>query len=228
MRQGWLSMSAFDTGFRSALLGSILALAACVGDRPVSTLRPTSMLGLRFEATVPQHFDYTCGASSVATVLTFYWNHATTEDEAVGALRQRYSLDEIAKRRETGLSFDDLIFIIERLGFAAQGAKISIGELARLQGPVIVQLSNPKFQHFVVLRRVGSEVFYVADPIVGNYPMSADQFRREFTGYALAIWLPTAPLPVDTRLMNPHDGISVPNTLQRIIDVPSLAPHPII
>ncbi len=186
------------------------------------------MLGLRFEATVPQHFDYTCGASSVATVLTFYWNRPTTEAEAVGALRQRYSLDEIAKRRETGLSFDDLIFVAERLGFAAQGAKIAIGELAGLQGPVIVQLTNPKFQHFVVLRRVGSEVFYVADPIVGNYAMSADQFRHEFTGYALAIWLPAAPLPIDTRLMQPRDGISVPDTLRSVINARPLAPHPII
>ncbi len=186
------------------------------------------MLGLRFEATVPQHFDYTCGASSVATVLTFHWNRPTTENDAIEALGQRYTLAEIAKRRDTGLSFDDLIFIVERLGYAGQGAKLAIDDLARLKGPVIVQLSNPKFQHFVVLRRVGDDVFYVADPIVGNYAMSADQFRHEFTGYALAIWLPAAPLPADTRLMRPRDGISVPNALQRVINAPLLAPHPII
>ena len=221
-------MSACGTGSRVALACVVLVLAACAGDRPVSTLRPTSMLGLRFEATVPQHFDYTCGASSVATVLTYYWNRPTTEDEAIGALRQRYSLDEIAKRRDTGLSFDDLIFVAERLGFAGQGAKIAVGELAGLRGPVIVQLTNPTFQHFVVLRRVGSDVFYISDPIVGNYPMGAAQFRHEFTGYVLAIWLPAAPLPVDTKLMLPRDGISVPDTLRKVINAPPLAPHPII
>lgn len=186
------------------------------------------MLGLRFDATVPQRFDYTCGASSVATVLTYYWARPTTEDEAVAALGQRYSLEEIARRRETGLSFDDLIFIVARFGFQAQGAKVRLDQLGRLQGPVIVQLSNPTFQHFVVLRRVGDEVFYVADPIVGNFPMSAAEFTREFTGYALAIWQPDVSLPSGTKLMQPHDGISVPNSLEKVINEPPWAPHPIL
>jgi len=186
------------------------------------------MLALRFEATVPQHFDYTCGASSVATVLTHYWSRPTSEEDAVEALKQRYSLDEIAKRRETGLSFDDLVFIVERFGFQAQGAKIAVDQLGKLQGPVVVQLSNPKFQHFVVLRRVGEGVFYVADPIVGNFPMSAAEFEREFTGYALAIWRPNVSLPSGSKLTQPRDGVSVTNSLERAINVPPWAPHPIL
>ncbi len=221
-------MSAFATVSKYALALVLASLAACATEGRAPALRPVSMLGLRFDATVPQHFDYTCGASSVATMLTYYWNRPTTEDDAIAALRQRYDLAEIAKRRETGLSFDDLIFMAERFDFEAQGAQVPLDQLARLQGPVIVQLRNPKFQHFVVLRRVGDGVFYVSDPIVGNFTMNATEFGREFSGYVLAIWQPGVALPANTRLMQPHDGVSVMNSLEKVINAPQWAPHPIL
>ena len=203
-------------------------LTACAANDRAPALRPISMLGLRFEATVPQSFDYTCGAASIATVLTYYWGRPTTEAEAIAALGHRYSLDEIAKRRETGLSFDDLIFVVERLGFQAQGAWVPLDQLDRLGGPVIVQLTNPTFQHFVVLRRVGDAVFYVADPIVGNFAMSAIEFKTQFTGFALAIWRPGVPLPLGAKLSEPRDGLSVTHSLEKVINAPSRTPHPIL
>ncbi len=85
-------MSAFAIASRRALAGLALAsLAACGGDVTPTPLRPMSVLAMRFEATVPQLFDYTCGASSVATVLTYYWGRPTTEDDALNALKQRYT-----------------------------------------------------------------------------------------------------------------------------------------
>ena len=186
------------------------------------------MLGLRFEATVPQAFDYTCGAASVATILTYYWSQPTTEADAIEALKRRYSLEDIAKRRETGLSFDDLVFMARQLGFAAQGAQVKLDQLPRLDGPVIVQLVNPKFDHFVVLRRVGAGVYYVSDPIVGGLAMSAAEFGSAFSGNALAIWRPGAALPFNPKLMLPRDGLSVANSLRDAINATPWSPHPIL
>ena len=205
-----------------------LSLVACAAaDQPVP-IRPVSLLALRYEATIPQRFDYTCGAASVATLLTYYWNTATTEAQVIAALRQRYSLDEIARRRDTGLSFDDLIFAADRLGFDAQGAQIALTELPKLQGPVIVQLTNDKFQHFVVLRRTGSGVYYVSDPIVGELAMAASEFRADFSGYALAIWRSDTPLPSGAKLMRPRDGVSVTNSMEKVLNAGSWAPHSIL
>lgn len=191
-------------------------------------IRPVSHLALRFEATVPQVFDYTCGAASVATILTYYWGRPTGEKDAIDALRARYSLEEIALRRETGLSFDDLVVIAERLGFAAEGARIEAAELAKLEGPVIVHLDKRRFQHFAVLRRVGDGVYYVSDPIVGQRAMDAEEFRREFTGRVLAIWREGAALPRGSVLMRPRDGLSVRQTLGPVINAPSLHVQPIL
>ncbi len=220
-------MSACAAASRLAPALLLGLLAGCANGPPVP-LRPVSMLGLRFEATVSQAFDYTCGAASVATVLTYYWDRPTTEADAIEVLKQRYSLADIAKRRDTGLSFDDLIFMAQKLGFAAQGAQVGLDQLPRLNGPVIVQLVNPKFNHFVVLRRVGEGVYYVADPIVGGRAMSEAEFRSEFSGNALAIWRPGAALPFSPKLMQPRDGVSVTNSLKDVINATPWAPHPIL
>ena len=125
------------------------SLAACGSNSMPVPLRPLSLLALRYEATIPQQFDYTCGAASIATILTYYWDLPTSETQVIDVLKQRYSLEEIARRRETGLSFDDLIFAAARLGFEAQGAQVAADELPKLRGPAIIQLVNSKFQHFV-------------------------------------------------------------------------------
>jgi len=203
-------------------------VGACGGTSPPVGIRPISLLALRYEATVPQQFDYTCGAASIATVLTYYWNHPTAEPDVINALKQRYSLEEIAQRRETGLSFDDLIFAANRLGFSAQGAQLAADQLSKLQGPAIIQLTSSKFQHFVVLRQVGQGVYYVSDPIVGQRAMNASEFHEEFSGYALAIWRPDASLPANAKLMRPRDGLSVTNSLEKAINAGSSAPHPIL
>lgn len=225
MRRRRTAAFAMNGGRAAVSLACWLSVAACSEPGAPVPIRPVSLLALRYEATVPQAFDYTCGAASVATVLTYYWDTATTEAQVITALRKRYSLDELARRRDTGLSFDDLIFAAKELGFEAEGARVDADELAKLQGPAIVQLTNSKFQHFVVLRRVGAGVYYVSDPIVGQLAMSATEFRTDFSGFALAIWRSGDALPVGTMLMRPRDGISVTNSLERVINAESWAPH---
>jgi uncharacterized protein len=188
--------------------------------------RPTSYAAMRFEATVPQNADFTCGAASIATLLTYYWGTPTTEAAALATLKHRYTEAEIKSIGEHGLSFDDLIFMSNKLGFVAQGAKVSLDQLANLSGPVIAHLDKGAFQHFVVLQRVGESVYYIADPIVGQLAMSADEFGTQYTGNALAIWKADADLPSHSMLTNPRDGIRVGDSLRRIINVPALPFQP--
>ncbi|GAC1526703.1 MAG: hypothetical protein NVS2B16_34900 [Chloroflexota bacterium] len=203
----------------------VVVLSACQDGEAAVPIRPVSYLALRYEATIPQAFDYTCGASSVATILTYYLDRPTTEAEIIGALRKRYSIEEIARRRETGLSFDDLIFAANQLGYSAEGAHIVSGELRKLAGPVIVHLDKGKFQHFAVLRLVGDNVFYLSDPVVGQVAMSSAEFDSEFSGNILAIWREGTELPRTASLSRPRDGVSLLDTVGRLNNIPTIVPQ---
>jgi predicted double-glycine peptidase len=202
-----------------------LLVAGCALESPVPD-RPVSYLALRFESTIPQRMDFTCGAASLATVLTFYWNSPTSEEAALAPLKGRYTDEQIRKLGEIGLSFDDLIYMASKLGFSAEGAKVPIEQLAELSGPVIVHLDKGTFKHFVVLRRIGDGVYYVSDPVVGQLAMHADEFKEQYTGNALAIWKTGADLPRNAKLERPRDGIDVDGTLRRNINIPNRPFHP--
>ena len=208
------------------VLGAVM-LSACQDGKAAVPIRPVSYLALRYEATIPQAFDYTCGASSVATILTYYLDRSTTEAEIIGALRKRYPIEEIAKRRETGLSFDDLIFAANQLGYSAEGAHIVSSELRKLEGPVIDHLDKGKFQHFAVLRLVGDNVFYLSDPVVGQVVMSSAEFESEFSGNILAIWREGMELPRTASLSRPRDDVSLLDTVERVNNVPTTVPEPV-
>jgi len=200
-------------------MGSVTA-ASCSVSESISD-RPKSYLSLRFEATAPQQKDFTCGAASLATLITYYWGVAVTEDMALAMLKGRYTDDEIRSLGETGLSIDDLIYMASRLGFSADGARLSVEQLPKLAGPIIVHLNKGNLQHFVVLRRVGDNVYYLSDPIVGQVTMSGDEFSEQYTGYALAVYKPNTPLPLNALLENPRDGVRVNDSLWRAVNIPN-------
>ncbi len=207
-------------------LGLVSNVIGCGRDETVVSDRPMSYLALRFEATIPQREEFTCGAASLATLLTFYWHTPTTEVQALKTLEGRYTKKQIGNLSHTGISFDDLIYMAQHLDFQAEGAKVDINELPNLAGPVIVNLDKGSLKHFVVLRKVGDEVYYVSDPVVGQLAMSQAEFAMQFTGYIMAIWKEQTGLPQHTMFVNPRDGIRVSDSLWRAINVELLPFNP--
>jgi predicted double-glycine peptidase len=195
----------------------LAALSACDVGTPVSD-RPKSILYLRYEATVPQLADFTCGAASLATVMTFYWNTPISEAKLLKSLKARYTDDQIKHINETGLNFDDMILMAKSVGFEGEGVKLPLNELPAVKGPIIVHLDKGELQHFVVLRRVGDGVYYVSDPIVGQLAMSKAEFAKQYTGDALTVWKEGNKLPDGTVLANPRDGINVDQTVNPMIN----------
>jgi predicted double-glycine peptidase len=196
----------------------LCATSACDVGQPVSD-RPKSILYLRYEATVPQIADFTCGAASLATVMTFYWNMPVSEVKLLNALKVRYTEEQIKHINDTGLTFDDMILMSRSVGFEAEGVKLPLEELPKINGPIIVHLDKGEFKHFVVLRKVGDGVYYVSDPIVGQLAMHKTEFSEQYTGDALTIWKDGTILPGGTVLASPRDGINVDQTVSPIINV---------
>ncbi|MGX1787892.1 C39 family peptidase [Bosea sp. NPDC055332] len=192
-----------------------LSLAAAVPGRAQepaqesSVRRPKSYSARKFDGVVGQTADFTCGAASVATILTYYWNRPTGETEVLGIIRSRYSDEQWKNREGNGVSFDDLVFAAKKLGFEATGAEIPIEDLPKLAAPVILHLDKGKFQHFSVLRKAAADVFYMADSIVGQIVLTQSDLRSQYTGKAMAIAKRKADLVTGSALEAVRDGTSV-------------------
>lgn len=200
-------------GYGAALAGSGLAAMPVRAEeekaQESSVRRPRSFITRRFDGVVGQTADFTCGAASIATILTYYWKRPTGEIEVLDLIRSRYTDEQWKSREGNGVSFDDMIFAAKKLGFQADGAELPIEDLPKLAAPVILHLDKGKFQHFSVLRKAHSDVFYMADSIVGQTVLTQADLRSYYTGKALAIAKRKADLVKGSALEAVRDGTSV-------------------
>lgn len=144
---------------------------------------------LRDKRVVKQNLDISCGAASIATLLTEYYRRPTTEKEV---------LELLAKGNDRA-SFADMERILPKLGFKGIGLATSWDQLASLKLPVIVFVRHRKIDHFAVLRGSNGNYVSLADPSLGNRNLTRRQFRdiwetrnkKGFEGKMLAV------LPLD-------------------------------
>jgi len=133
-------------------------------------VRVTSWKALRDARIVKQDFDYSCGAASLATLLTEYYGFPVSEQDL---------LQEMDKG-EMSASFEDMARALAQFGFKAQGFAASWEQLVKLRLPVVVYLRHRKNDHFSVLRGIDEHTVWLADPSLGNRTYSKAQF--------LAMW----------------------------------------
>lgn len=206
---------------RTALiLPALIATPPAAAQEPLMR-RPQSWQERRFASVVRQVLEFSCGSASLATLLTFFLSRPTTEMEVITLLRQRYPAEaDWRRKQEVGFSFEDIMFAAERLGFAAQAARIEVPQLPQITGPVIVHLNKGAWEHFSVLRVARDGFYYIADPIQGQVTMLEHEFRREFTGAVLAIWRRGGRVPTASPLQAVRDGVSVERSISRMINPP--------
>jgi len=207
---------------RRAVLASLgLTLAQPALAQEPLMRRPQSWQERRFANVVRQVLEFSCGSASLATLLTFFLGRPTTEMEVITLLRQRYPEQaDWRRKQEVGFSFEDIIFAAERLGFAAQAARIEVPQLRQITGPVIVHLNKGAWEHFSVLRVARDGFYYIADPIQGQVTMLDHEFRRQFTGAVLAVWRRGGTVPTVSPLQAVRDGVSVERSISRMINPP--------
>jgi predicted double-glycine peptidase len=159
-----------------AALVLTLALAAPAGAE-AKTVR--SLLDLRDEALVRQHWDLSCGAAAVATLITYQWNDPVTERQAaLGMLRTG---DVQLVRARLGFSLLDLKRFAATRGLAATGyAGLSLDELIGM-APAIVPLQARGAGHFVVVRGRRGDRVLLGDPAFGNRTLTTDAFLEAWS-----------------------------------------------
>lgn len=170
----------------SGYAGSVLAgsMEVRIGNmtfsKDVKTLKD-----MRFKNMVRQTRDYSCGAASLATILTYYFGRETYEEEIIASILGNTDSETVERTKKRGLSLLDLKNYGESLGYKGAGYKVPAHQLKTLDRPAIVFIKYKGYAHFVVLKGVIDTQVFLADPARGNMVMSLEEFLEIWNGILL-------------------------------------------
>lgn len=140
---------------------------------------------IRDKRITKQDKDFSCGAASIATVLSEFYNRPTTEQEVLNAL----------DKGDNKASFADMEKALPQFGFKGVGLATSWEQLTDLQIPVILYVKQRKQDHFTVISGITKTHVKISDPSLGNRILTRGQFKeiwetrdeKGFEGKMLAI-----------------------------------------
>jgi uncharacterized protein len=157
---------------------------------PSPSVRRHSLKELRDMYVVKQRLDYSCGAAALATLMRYYFNEPTSENEVLRLLVARLDADERRVREMRGFSLLDLKYAAEALGYQAAGFRLTTADLVKLAAPVIVFVRPLGYEHFAVLRGISGGRVFLADPARGNVRMTIGRFLGEWEGIVFVLGKP--------------------------------------
>ena len=150
------------------------ALGEDVRYKPVRSLQE-----IRTEGVIIQHWDNSCAAAALATVLTFSFSDPVSErDVAKGMLGRT---DPVKVKVQGGFSFLDMKRFVEGRGYKGVGFRnMRIADLQRYQSPIL-PIEVHGYPHFVVFKGVSGDNVLLADPAFGNRTMSIERFEQAWS-----------------------------------------------
>ena len=153
--------------------------------------RVKSFKDLKFTNMIRQTRDYSCGAASIATILTYYIGRETSEEEVLNVILSNADDLKAERVKEKGLSLLDLKTYGESLGYKVNGYKLpDYHDITKLRIPAIVLIDHRGLSHFVVVKgAIGQDVF-IADPARGNTKISLEEFGRMWGNILLVLTKP--------------------------------------
>lgn len=165
----------FCIAFAAGLSGSVARAA-----EPVR-----SLMEIRQQNVVLQHWDLSCGAAALATVLRYQFGEPVTERSvALGLIsREEYIANPQLVRIRHGFSLLDLKRFVDGIGYEGIGlGHLALPDLLE-RAPVIVPVKLRGYPHFVVFRGATRETVLLADPAFGNVTMSLSKFTDAWIDY---------------------------------------------
>ncbi len=144
----------------------------------------TSMKEQRLFTVVEQQYDFSCGAASVATLLTYHYGRPTEEAEIFTAM---YEAGDQQKIQVEGFSMLDMKNYLDATGFHSDGFRLTLEKMKDIGVPMITLIDIRGYRHFVVVKGIDNGKVLVGDPAFGMSVMSAVEFESIWSGTALAI-----------------------------------------
>lgn len=145
-----------------------------------------SLKEIRETGVVMQHWDNSCGAAALATVLTYGFGHPISEEQVAEAMLPGNKPSEI--RKQGGFSFLDMKHVVERIGFKGLGfKKMTIPYLKKYRDPIVLIVVHG-YPHFVVFEGVKGDRVLLADPAYGKRSPSQRAFKTAWhDGFAFVV-----------------------------------------
>ena len=146
---------------------------------------------LKFQNIVRQTKDYSCGAASLATILTYYFGKETAEEEVLNSILSKADSIQIDRIKDKGLSLLDLKKYGESLGYKVRGYKLPDHHLIKkLKRPAIALIDHKGLSHFVVIKGTVGEDVFIADPARGNMIIRLKEFGNIWENTILVCYSP--------------------------------------
>ncbi len=143
-----------------------------------------SWIQIKDHMVIKQKYDFSCGASSVATVLTYFFNDKTSEEEVIkfvlGKKRLYYKKIKDLEEEDFYLTMKDLIDYLKHNGYQAQAVAVNLDHLYHLKYPAIIYMIFRGQEHFSVFKSIDSRYVYLADPSLGNVSIPIERFKNYF------------------------------------------------
>jgi predicted double-glycine peptidase len=185
---------------RAAWAGALFAGALAGSTAPAAATQPdgakavASLTALRDAGVVRQHWDISCGAAAIATLMTYQLGRPVTEREV--ALGMLHRTNPYLVRMRLGFSLLDLKRFAVSRGLASTGwANLTLDE-ALDRAPLITPIRTHGFRHFVVLRGRSGDRVLLADPAFGNRTMRVELFETAWAGgLGFVVYDPAEPHP---------------------------------
>lgn len=143
-----------------------------------------SMRELRFQKTLRQQYDFSCGSAALATLLTHHYGKPA--DEVVVFERMFQAGDQPRIKRE-GFSLLDMQRLLASVGMRADGFALPLQKLAEAKVPAIVLVSTNGYNHFVVIKGLDESRVLVGDPASGTRAIARGEFERMWASKLLFV-----------------------------------------
>jgi len=163
-----------------------------------------AMSELKYANISRQQYDYSCGSAALVTVLNYYVGLPVKEQGAMEGMLAYGEKDKIVARR--GFSLLDMKRYLASIGVRSAGFRGERADLLELKQPAIVPIDYGGFKHFVVLRGARDGRAFIADPSIGNFVVSLDEFLTWWDRNTLFLIYPKeGQPPVENLALTDHE-----------------------
>lgn len=143
-----------------------------------------SIKEMRFQTTLRQQYDFSCGSAALATLLTHHYNYPLTEQQV---FEQMFLRGDQAKIRKEGFSLLDMQRFLAARGFRADGFRLPLQKLIDAKLPAIVLVADRGYQHFVVIKGAANDRVLIGDPSAGTRVLARTAFESIWTSKLLFV-----------------------------------------
>ncbi len=197
------------SGVSTGGMGVTPTLRGGAPSAPRLSIQTTSLLDQRWAHVVRQRSDIGCSAASLATILSYYFDFPSSEDEMIQALHSEALLapapDLEADILYRGFNMRHIRNVARKGGLIAQAFHVEVKDLEDVKIPVITRVTIRGYDHFVVFREARNGRVYVADPAFGNTVYTEQDFERMWSGVMLG-FLRRSGEPVEEHSLAYADG----------------------